>query len=226
MRRIFLSHSFSEKDRELVSHVESIIRSHGLIATNGRILAGGALTPEIKTFIEEADALVALATIRGGDPGNPTHSWVLQELGHARFSQKPAIALYEKGITVAGTEVGFEHIDFDRDAPHLAYLKLSETLGEWKRRAGRLLKMQIIPEDVARSLGSRADRVVCECRFQIDDNETDWKPVKVRREIGGVFFYLRVPESAEMVQIRSSGPPDCESSFTPIWMPIRLDPRV
>ena len=225
LRRVFLSHSFNERDRGIVTQAESLIRSHGLIAVNGRTLGGGPLTPEIKGFIDEADALVALVTVRENDPGNVTHPWVLQELAYARFGNKSAIGIYERGVPSQGADAAFEHVDFDPAAPHLAFIKLSETLGQWKRRAGRLLKVQIMPEDVARSLGARSDRVRCECRFQIEGNDTEWQPVKVRREVGGVFVYLAVPETVEMVQLRSDGPPECESAYTPLWMPVRLDPR-
>lgn len=73
MRRVFLSHSFAERDRVLVSEVETLIRSHGLIATNGRTLGGGPLTPEVARSIDQADAMVALVTRRENDPGSITH---------------------------------------------------------------------------------------------------------------------------------------------------------
>lgn len=224
MRRVFLSHSFADRDRVLVSQVEALMRSHGVIATNGRTLGGGPLTPEIARFIEEADALVALFTRRENDPGNVTHPWVLQEFGHALMRQMPAIGIYEAGVPVQAAGAGFEHIDYDPAAPVAAFIKLSETMGEWKRRAGRLFKIQVMPEDIARKIGAKADHVRCECRFQIEGNDTAWLPVKVRREIGGVFVYLRVPENAEMVQLRSDGPPACESAYTPLFMPVHLEP--
>lgn len=90
MPRVFLSHSFADRDRLLVSQVERLLRSHGLIATNGRTLGGGPLTPEIARSIEAADGLVALLTLRENDPVNLTHPWVLQEFGHARLKQKLA----------------------------------------------------------------------------------------------------------------------------------------
>ena len=225
MRKVFLSHSFSERDRVLVSQVEALMRSHGLIATNGRTLGGGPLTPEIATYIEEADAMVALFTRRENDPGNITHPWVLQEFGHARMNrQKPAIGIYETGVPVQAADAGFERIDYDPAVPLAAFIKLSETLGEWKRRAGRLFKIQVMPEDIARQIGAKADHVRCECRFQVEGKETTWLHVKVRREIGGVFIYLQVPDNAEMVQLRSAGPPACESAYTPLFMPVHLEP--
>ena len=228
MRNVFLSHSFVDRDRTLVSQVESVIRSHGLFATNGRNLGGGPLTPEIARYIDDADALVAVVTQRENDPANVTHPWVIQELGHARLSvkPKPCIGFYEVGVPVAGADAGNERITFDPAAPHLAFIKLSEVLGEWKRRAGRLFKVQIMPADIARSLGARADRVRCECRFQTEGRDSEWQQATVRREVGGVFVYVRIPETVEMVQLRSDGPPPCESAYTPLWMPVQLEPTV
>jgi hypothetical protein len=37
VKRVFLSHSFAMADRALVTYVESLLRSHGVIAINGKI---------------------------------------------------------------------------------------------------------------------------------------------------------------------------------------------
>ena len=224
MRKVFLSHSFNERDRVLVAHVESLIRSHGLVATNGRGLGGGLLTPEIKGWIDDADALVALLTVRENDPPNLTHPWVLDEFAYARLGGKRAIGIYETGVPVQGAGGGFERIDYDPAGPATVIVRLSETLGEWKRRAGRRFKVQVMPEEVAKQLGSRADQVRCECRFLIDGNDTAWQPVKVKREVGGVFVHVQVPETVEMVQLRSDAP-SFESAFTPLAMPVHFEPR-
>jgi hypothetical protein len=225
MRKIFLSHSFAERDKVLTAQVESLIRSHGLVAFDGRRLGGGVLTPEIARLIESADAFIALFTLRMNDPGNVTHPWVLLEHGHARLQNKTAIALYESGVPVGGADAGYEHIDYDPAAPIPGFIRLSETIGEWKQRAGRLLKVQVVPDKIAQVLGTRADDVRCECRYHIGGEETAWKPAKVKREVGGVFVYVRVPDDAEMVQLRADGPPPCESPYTPLSMPVQFEPR-
>ena len=98
MRRVFLSHSFAERDRALVTHVESLLRSHALVAITGRNLGGGQLTPEVARLIEGSDAMVALFTQRQNEPPGVTHPWVLQEFGHARLRGMPAIGMYETGV--------------------------------------------------------------------------------------------------------------------------------
>ena len=224
MRRVYLSHSFADRDRGLVSDVEVLIKSHGLVPVNSRTVGGGALTPEIAKDIAAADALIALQTLRPQDPGNVTHPWVLQEYGHARMSNVPAVALYEKGVPVQGAGTGYEYVDWDPAAPLGAFLKLSAIIGDWKRRAGRLIKVQLMPEDVARRIGQHVSQIRCEYRHQSDGIDTNWQEARVHREVGGVFGYLRVPDGAEMIQIRANGPAiSFESAYTPLAMSVNLD---
>lgn len=225
MRKVFISHSFAEQDRALVAHLESLVRSHGLICVTGRRLGGGLLTPEIKRLIDSADAMVALLTQRQGEPAGNTHPWVLQEFGHARLSSKQAIGMYETGVPPAATDDGFERIDFSRDDPLPGFIRFSETVGEWKQAAGRLFKVMVMPSDMAQSLGAKAEQLRCECRFLIQGNDTAWQPAKVRREIGGVYVFLRVPDDVDAVQIRMDGPPAVETPYTPLWPAITFELR-
>ncbi|MDH3316300.1 MAG: hypothetical protein OER43_11130 [Gammaproteobacteria bacterium] len=224
MRKVYLSHSFHPRDRELVANVDTLIRSHGLIATNSRTVGGGPLTPEITKHIKDADGLVALNTLREHDPGNVTHPWVLQEYAVARAEQMPAIVVYEKGVPVQGMDTGYEHVELDPETPVTAFLRLSTMLHDWKQRAGRLLKVQLMPEDLARKIGQQADQCQCEYRYQVEGQETAWQKARVRREVRGVIGYLRVPDQTEMIQIRASGPAlNCESPYTPLWMSVSLE---
>ena len=217
MRKVFLSHSFADRDRALVTHVESLLRSHSLVAVNGRNLGGGPLTPEIARLIEGCDAMVALLTQRQNEAAGITHPWVLQEFGHARLRGMSAIGLYETGIPPAPSDVGSERIDYSPGDPVPAIVRLSETIGEWKRSAGRLLKVMVMPNEVAQPLGARADQVRCECRFLIQGEDTPWQRAKLVREVGGVFVFLRVPDDTDAVQIRMDGPPPVETPYTPLW---------
>jgi len=224
MRKVFLSHSFQDRDRALVGLVERVIRSHGLVLVVGRNLGGGELTEEVAKLIEDADGCVALLTRRENDPGNLTHPWVLQEYGHARFLKKPAVGLYEKGVPQQGAAAAFERIDLDPADAGPAFVKLSEVIGEWRRRAGRLIKVQLMPEAVARDVGKEVDRITCEFRCQVEEREGEWQKARIVREVGGVFGYLRVPEETEMVRLRVSGAGlSCDSPYTPLRMVLELE---
>jgi hypothetical protein len=225
MRKVFLSHSFADRDRGLVTHVESLLRSHGLIAVNGKNLGGGSLTPEVARLIEGSDAMVALLTQRGGEAAGVTHPWVLQEFGHGRLKGMRAIGMYEQGIPTASSDVGNEHIEYVAADPLSAFVRLSDVIGEWKRSAGRLFKVMVMPADVAQTLGAKADQVRCEARFLIQGDDTPWQEAKIRREIGGVFVSLRVPDDVEAVQIRMDGPPAVETPYAPLWPALQFDVR-
>lgn len=223
MRKVYLSHSFGDRDRDLVGRVEALIRSHGLLPVNSRTVGGDELTEAIANDIEAADALVALQTLRPHDPGNDTHPWVLQEYGHARMRNKPAIAVYEQGVPRQGVGAAYEYAEYDPSDPLPAFLKLSTVIGDWKRRAGRLIKVQLMPEELASQIGQNTDRVRCDYRYQLNGSDTEWQEARVTREIGGVFGYIRIPDDAEMIQIRANGAGvDCESPYTPLSTPITL----
>ena len=229
MRSVFLSYSFNDVDRPLATDVERLIRSHGLIATTGRNLAGKALSDEITHLIDKSDGVIALCTQRAVAPDGVTHPWVLQEyaIGRAASLRDPAkqtIAIWQVGVPVVGIDLGYEHVDHDPADSTKTLLRLSEILGNWKQRAGRFIKVQLMPEDVARRIGQAASQVQCQFRWQADGKEEEWKAVDVRREQGGIFGYLRVPDDAEMIQIRASGPNlGFESPYTPLRMFVQMD---
>jgi hypothetical protein len=225
VKRVFLSHSFADRDRALLTHVESLLRSHGLVAVTGRNLGGGQLPPEVSRLINDSDALLALLTQRENEPPGTTHPWVLQEFGHARFQQKRAIGLYEAGIPQVASDIGFERVDYLPADPLPAFVRLSETIGDWKRTAGRLLKVMVMPNELAQTMGARADQVRCEARFLIDGNDTAWRPARLRREVGGVFVVLQVPDDVEAVQIRMDGPPAVETPYAPLWPALQFEIR-
>jgi hypothetical protein len=127
-------------------------------------------------------------------------------------------------VPVQGADAGFEHIDLDRADAGPALVRLSELLGEWRVRDGRLIKVQVVPDEVARQIGRELQNVKLEYRWQVDDDESAWQQATLRREANGVFGYMRVPDSTTMLQLQVLGlGVRCESPYTPLWMPIRLD---
>jgi hypothetical protein len=225
MRRVFVSHSFAESDRALVGQIDTLLRSHGLVPTTGRSLGGGALTPEIKKRIDETDGLIALFTRRDAPDPTASHPWVHSEFGYVRLGAKRAVGVYETGVVISPSDQGNEHVDYDPNAPLQAFLRLSELIGEWKRQAGRSFKVQVLPEAMAKQLGAMVDNLTCEYRVLLDNSDTPWTRARVIREVAGLFVHVRVPDDAQMVQVRTTGPVASESDYTPLWMPILLQPR-
>jgi hypothetical protein len=226
LRRVFLSHSFAEHDRVRVSQVESLLRSHGLAPANGRTLGGGELTPEIAAEIERCDAMVAVLTQRpDGTAPNNTHPWVEAEFSHARMREMRAIGIYQNVVAQRGFDAGKEHILYDPADPLPTFLRLSDTIGAWRRATGRYLKIMIMPKGVAEKARARVDHVRCECRFEVQGGaQTEWMAARVQWEADGVYVALHVPEDVDRVQIRLDSPL-VETPFSEIWPAMQFKRR-
>ncbi len=215
MQKIFLSFHFNspqdvdKHDSILADQVQTLIRSHGLVTVTGDTLGGGVLTPEVMSLIDESDALIALMTRRGPafGPNNDqyeTHPWVRDEYGHARAKQKPAIAVVETGISSAGAYAGNERADYSREAPLSAFLKLSSTIGKWKRQSGRTVEVQLLPDPVAESIVDAAGAAECYYRrISPGPVVSDWKKTMIYPKTGGTFIYVPEMDEETSVQVKA-----------------------
>lgn len=203
MKSIFLSFAFRDNDRDVVSSVEQLLASHGIHAITGKRLGGEALDPAIQARIEQADGLIALLTRRDQlvQGGWTTHSWVKDELNHARAHNKRAIALVEDGVELAGMYADHERIPFNRDQPLDAMLALAETVGFWKAEAGRTLKVRIMPETVAQLAHSPSGSFQCQYRLFGNAQYTPWRNVDPVPEVGGTFVYLGGIQDEHLIQL-------------------------
>jgi hypothetical protein len=228
MRTIFLAYAFRDPDRELAAMVERLLASHNLRAVTGEALGGGSVTPEVQARIQKADGLIALLTRRDqlASGGWTTHDWVRDEIGYARGLNppKPAIGLREEGVEFGGAWTQNERIDLDRANPAEALLRLSETIGEWKRKAGRLVKVQLLPDNVVSPLVN-VNGVTCEYRFVHEGDEVGGADgVKLIGETGGTFIYVRGAQDEYMVKVRIRHPDRrCWASLaTSQYLPVTL----
>jgi hypothetical protein len=224
--KIFLSFSFQPQDRELSGFVEQLLASHNLQVATGRRLGGEALTQAIMNRISECDGLVALLTRRDqlAAGGWTTHPWVRDEMSYARNTSKRAIALVEEGVNTGGAYNENEFIVFNRDHPFDAFLALSDTIGLWKREAGRTLKIRILPENVGRQVVHSAN-ALCRYRFMNNGIFTEWKQAVQVPEIGGAFVYINGVQDDSLIQLwLEDGVTRWESPATSQWVNIELEP--
>ncbi|MBM4056153.1 MAG: hypothetical protein FJ264_16090 [Planctomycetes bacterium] len=227
MQNVFVSFHFSDDfdspDRLLVNRMEGLLRSHGLVAVNGEALGGGPLTDKIKGLIEKSDALIALMTRREQkDDGSwNTHQWVQDEYGHARSKNMRTIALIEKGVSTGGMYQHNEYISYNPDDCLAAFLRLSATIGVWKRELGRPVKLLIQPNQIAQNYGNNAE---WKYRFNVNGVLSNWQDVSLSREPGGCYLYLpNVPDDA-LIQIQARTRNSCaESIYTPQWVVVNLE---
>jgi hypothetical protein len=224
MKRVFLSYSFRPEDRDLVHDVEQLLVSHDLNVHNGRRLGGGQLTQEIMNRIATCDALVALVTRR--DPlqagGFTSSQWVLDEFAYARSTNKKAIAMVEDQVQVAGAWASHERIDLDRATALPAFLRLSDTIGEWKRSSGRTLKIQVHPPEVAQGLW-KFKGASCKYRLVSGGQAGAWIPVVPIPEPGATSIWITGVQDDDLIQLSVELPKSkWESPAASQWMPIEL----
>ena len=228
MKTVFLGFAYRDEDRELSSQVEQLLASHDVRVTTGERLAGAALTPAVQQRIDNSDGLVALLTRRDqlAAGGWTTHPWVQDEIVYARSKNKHAIAMVEDGVNVAGMFAPHEHIKFDRQNPLPAFLALSETIRLWKAELGRILRVRLLPDALAKRVAQGNGQTKCRHRFHYGGKYTDWKESTPYREPGGTFLFLEGVLDEYTIQIEIE---DQNTSWisvnTPQWMPVQLTRR-
>ena len=150
--KIFLAFSFRPEDKGLVSYIEQLLASQFVPVITGERLGGEQLTPAVQARIDQTHGLVGFLTRRDQKVGSgwTTHQWVLDEIAYARVQRKRVIAFVEDGVQVGGMYQSHECIQFKRDNLVEALLVLSEQVGQWKKEFGRMVKVQILPESLAK----------------------------------------------------------------------------
>lgn len=195
--KVFLSHSFSSEDKELVRAVERLLNSQDVVVTTGLRLGGGQLHPEVRNRVDNSDGLVALRTRRDrvGQPDENrwrSSPWIDYEYAYARDQGKHAISLVENDVEIDGPFDGYERIALDREDQLEAFLALSETVWQWKERIGFQRIVQIRPNDLGRIFRTNRD---LECRYHFIDpegNPREWVYAKpVLQPSGTLLLYLR-----------------------------------
>ena len=220
---IFLAFAFRDVDKPLVGYMDRLLASQFVQSKTGENLGGEMLTPVVQKRIEDSDALIALLTRRDqlASCGWTTHAWVKDELAWARAKGKPAVALIEEGVTVDGMFQPHEYIPLQRDNPLEAILRLAETVAGWKQDVGRLIKVQLAPEDLAAKLGE--GEIPCRHRLWQKGKFTDWRDVTPVPETGGTFIYINGVREDQLIQIRVEEPGKVwQSPATSQWMLIQL----
>ena len=188
MERIFLSYHFDDEGRALADLVERMIFSHGIKPESGRRLAGESLSQEIKKRIARCDGLVCLLTER---EAGQTNQWVHDERGYAEGLGKRVIALVDERVDVGGMFSDRERLQYDRKNPLPALIRLSETIGDWRSQGGRIVPLQLEPDDAAEVARSGGEFVKIKYRFWARDDATEWREARAVPTPGGVLIYLK-----------------------------------
>ena len=227
MKKVFLSFAFRDEDRGLVTAAEQLLASHDLVAVTGKRLAGEALTPAVMQRIEACDALVALLTRRDLKASGKwtTHDWVRDELNHARTRGIRAVALLENEVEVGGAYAEHERIPLDRGNPLDAFLALSDTIGLWKREEGQLLKIRIMPDELASMASFSGANPKCRYRFLVKGAPTEWRETEQIPEPGGTFLWAGGAQEDFLIQVQlEDGGKHWISPAYPQYVSVELKP--
>jgi len=233
MLKVFLGFSFDDATRPLAAAVEGLLESHEAQVITGEDLGGGSVTQAVEARIEQAHALVALLTPdeRKANGRYACKPWVHDELIIARTRQKLAIAVLDDRVEPGGAYKEHELIPFLAEAPLPAFLKLSRTIGQWKRQIGRLVRVRILPDTLAQKVADSADSnggEPCESRLvAVDGVSGPWQAAPVVHEIGGTFAYVRGAQDDTRVQLRITlGNEVWQSPAANQWMDLKLEKRL
>ena len=183
MESSFVSYKFRDSDRQVAADVKRLMKSHLLTPLDGEDLGGAQLWAEVGKRIRSADSLVALFLL----PHDPTdHTWIRTEYDHACDSKRRAIAVVQDGFPWQDPR-NREYVKLDPAAPLDGFLKLSATLGVWRRDAGRRVLVRLLPEMVARL----AARQGYSCRYRLTQDFqaiTEWMTVAPGASFNGIGF--------------------------------------
>jgi hypothetical protein len=148
---------------------------------------------------------VALMTKREQAPNYAgTHPWVVDEFKCAKGLHKPSIAVVAPGVNVVGAYQEQERIDYDTADTIKTFLRLSKMIGLWKSQAGRLLKVQVLPRDVAEKIAAANGSSPCMYRLcAYDGTLGNWRHVDAVPEGDGTYLYLKGVTDEVRIQLRA-----------------------
>ena len=227
MQSVFVSYAFRADQRDYVDAIDRVLASHFLRKEQGWRLGGQLVTPEVTKRIIASDALIALATARDEtvDGRTLTHPWVANEIAIARAQNRRCIVLLQLGVQPPAGQDGYETLPLDPAAPLPAFIALAETIGLWKEEAGRTLKVQVLPEDLAQDLGDGNGAYNVQYRLIRGAEVGEWVRVTPIPEPGGTFLYLNGVRDDHAIQLSVDGRARWASRPRSQWLEVRLEKR-
>jgi hypothetical protein len=197
-------HRHSDEDKEIVELVDQLIAGHLVEMKTGERLGGEQLTPTVQRRIEDCHALVGILTKRDKkqDGKWTTHQWVQDEINWARAKNRKVIALVEQGVDLGGMFQSHENISLEKDKPIKALLTLSDNIGLWRQELGRTVKVQIMPDAIARKVGDGCNGIKCRHRLWLRGAYSPWQDLTPVPEAGGTFVFVNGVQDEHLIQLQ------------------------
>jgi len=116
--RIFLSHSSSPEDREVVLALRTLLRRHtfDVYMAEFDVQPGNRILDTVEKNLKACQAVVVMIT-----PNSSRSQWVMFELGMANLSRIPVVPLVQLGSDVPKPLAGIEYVAFERDDPKISF---------------------------------------------------------------------------------------------------------
>lgn len=214
--RVFLAYHYDEHGKAVARLFDALLDSHGVEIETGENTGGGALDVKVAKKIEGCDGLVALFTKR--QRPESTNNWVHHEFAHAQATIRRVFAVYERGVPTDGMYSGHERVEFEGDEGLVeAILKVSSTIGVWRREIGDVRAAFVVPDEVCQKV--RRDSYAT-CEYQRMDpssgdvsgwSKTDLQPLG----LGGYRVTVGQVRRGDLIQLRITSPEGrWESGFT------------
>lgn len=205
MQSIFLSKNLEELDVQLVLAVTTLLESHDLLILTGDALGGSEVSNEVGRRIGAADGCIALATPRDRLESGKyrTHPWVRSEVVMARTLKKRCVEIVHKDVEHVGAFTENEYVAYDPDRPLRALAKLMSIVGQWRRDAGRQMKVLVLPAKLAESIAKSIDEATCEYRYYDErGNVGAWQKATIVPAQGGPLIYLDGARDDSLLELR------------------------
>jgi hypothetical protein len=209
LKKIFFSHSFLEKDRDLVNDIANFIETYGISLITGDSLGGSQLWEIILKYIEDCDGFVGLVTRNE----NLEDEWkisrfVQDEIKYAHSKGKPIFLIIENGINIEDYQDFSPNskIILDRNNLYKAYLSLAQTIGRLKKDSGQTIRVNISPDSLVRKLRRDHGKYKCFYRCIIESGSaTDWKEGKIIFLPGFATAFLSGVQEDSLIQLSIEG---------------------
>lgn len=232
IKSVFFSYHFGE-DKQLVLAIAKCVERQGLELVTGERLGGDEVPSAVKNRIRNAGSLVALLTrrYRIGEPKMKlwdTHPWVRDELTYGYQLGKPAIAIVESGVEVAGAFSTYERITFESERWELAIDKLQETLLLWTGQLGaKSIKVHLFGDEALKQLAPTRRPQGRYRWWSPPSVPEEWASVDLLYSPGGAYFLARRPPDENALiefQVLEDGEPEWMSAWTGLEVRLQLFP--
>lgn len=205
--RIFVGYGYNPRDAWVTEFVFPIIEAFGSEVVTGEGMYVQEISDGVKSAIRRSNALIGILTKREqlADERWTTHPWVVQEMSFALGANIPVVEIRELGVDQQeGIFGNRQNVSYDEKNRDRFLLEIIRVIGRWHR--SRHVKLQIMPENIARQLRPyySRDGFRCTYRLRIEGETQDRVDTNVVPLVGGLFIEAKNIPMGALIQIEAN----------------------